>query len=46
LWGGAVYRFVTNDAASPLWGIFTFASTITTNGSNLSLPIADLIRGV
>lgn len=44
LWGGWVYEFITNDAASPIFGVFTFASTITTNGSNLSLPIADLIR--
>lgn len=44
LWGGWVFKFITNDAASPILSVFTFASTITTNGSNLTLAIADLYR--
>jgi len=44
LWGGFVFRFVTNDADSPLLSVFVFGSTITTNGSNLTLSIADLYR--
>lgn len=44
LWGGFIFEFITNDAASPLLSVFTFASTITTNGSNLTLAIADLYR--
>jgi hypothetical protein len=44
LWGGLIFKFVTNDAASPALSVFTFASTITTNGSNLTLAIADLYR--
>jgi hypothetical protein len=44
LWGGFVFEFITSDALSPLLSVFTFASTITTNGSNLTLAIADLYR--
>ena len=44
LWGGWIFEFITNDAASPILSVFTFASTITTNGSNLSLTITDLYR--
>lgn len=44
LWGGFIYEFITSDAASPLLSVFTFATTITTNGSNLTLAIADLYR--
>jgi hypothetical protein len=44
LWGGFVFEFITNDAASPFISLFTFASTITTNGSNLTFAIADLYR--
>lgn len=44
IWGGFVFEFITNDAASPLLSVFAFATPITTNGSGLSFPIADLYR--
>ena len=44
LWGGFIFEFITNDAASPLLSVFAFATPLTTNGSNLTLTIADLYR--
>lgn len=44
IWGGFIFEFITNDAASPLLSVFAFATPITTNGSNLTLTIADLYR--
>ena len=31
-----LYRFVTNDADSPVWGLDVFASGLPTNGSNIT----------
>lgn len=31
-----LFRFVTNDAASPVWGIDVFAAGVPTNGSNIT----------
>ena len=44
LHGGFIYQTGASDAARPLISVFHFASTITTNGSNLTLTIADLFR--
>lgn len=44
IWGGFIFEFITNDAASPLLSVFIFGTPITTNGSNLTLAIADLYR--
>lgn len=44
LYGGFVFKTGAADTSRPLLSTFYFASTITTNGSNLTLTIADLYR--
>jgi hypothetical protein len=48
IYGGYWYDGTTdtNDTTRLLCGVFLFASVIPTNGSDLTLTIADLIRGI